>query len=41
MVLLSFNGNCIDYMQRILEQSIDTILCDLPYGMAQKIIRRD
>ena len=26
-------GDCLDLMQEIPEQSIDMVLCDLPYGL--------
>jgi DNA modification methylase len=26
------NGDCLDLMQTVPSQSIDMILCDLPYG---------
>lgn len=28
-------GDCLDLMQEIPEQSIDMVLCDLPYGLTQ------
>ena len=28
-------GDCLELMQEIPEQSIDMILCDLPYGLTQ------
>lgn len=30
-----FEGDCLEYMNRIPNESIDMILCDLPYGMTQ------
>ncbi|MEG2787377.1 MAG: DNA methyltransferase [Romboutsia sp.] len=30
-----YNGNCIDVMKNIQNESIDLILCDLPYGTTQ------
>lgn len=27
------NGNCLDLMDKIESQSVDMILCDLPYGL--------
>ncbi len=30
-----FEGDCLEYMNRIPDESIDMILCDLPYGMTQ------
>lgn len=30
-----FEGDCLEYMERIPEGSVDMILCDLPYGMTQ------
>ena len=30
-----FEGDCLEYMNRIPDESVDMILCDLPYGMTQ------
>ncbi len=30
-----FEGDCLEYMNRIPDGSVDMILCDLPYGMTQ------
>lgn len=30
-----FEGDCLEYMNLIPDESIDMILCDLPYGMTQ------
>lgn len=30
-----FEGDCLEYMGKIPDESIDMILCDLPYGMTQ------
>ena len=30
-----FEGDCLEYMNEIPDESIDMILCDLPYGMTQ------
>ena len=30
-----YNGNCIEIMENIHDESIDLILCDLPYGTTQ------
>lgn len=30
-----FEGDCLEYMNRIPDKSVDMILCDLPYGMTQ------
>ena len=30
-----FEGDCLEYMDKIPDQSVDMILCDLPYGMTQ------
>ncbi len=30
-----YQGDCIELMQKIEDQSIDMILCDLPYGTTQ------
>ena len=28
-----FEGDCLEYMKKIPDGSVDMILCDLPYGM--------
>ena len=28
-------GNCLDVMPSLLEQSVDMVLCDLPYGTTE------
>ena len=30
-----FEGDCLEYMNKIPDGSVDMILCDLPYGMTQ------
>ena len=30
-----FEGDCLEYMEKIPDGSVDMILCDLPYGMTQ------
>lgn len=30
-----FEGDCLEYMNEIPDESVDMILCDLPYGMTQ------
>lgn len=30
-----FEGDCLEYMKKIPDGSVDMILCDLPYGMTQ------
>ena len=30
-----FEGDCLEYMGKIPDKSVDMILCDLPYGMTQ------
>ncbi len=30
-----FEGDCLEYMKLIPDESVDMILCDLPYGMTQ------
>ena len=30
-----YEADCLDYMKNIPDESIDMILCDLPYGMTQ------
>ena len=30
-----FEGDCLEYMDWIPDESVDMILCDLPYGMTQ------
>lgn len=35
MVNKLFEGDCLEYMKEIPNESIDMILCDLPYGMTQ------
>ena len=30
-----FEGDCLEYMNKIPDESVDMILCDLPYGMTQ------
>lgn len=30
-----FEGDCLEYMDKIPDGSVDMILCDLPYGMTQ------
>jgi site-specific DNA-methyltransferase (adenine-specific) len=30
-----FEGDCLEYMKLISDESVDMILCDLPYGMTQ------
>ena len=30
-----YNGDCLEYMNKIPDESVDMILCDLPYGMTQ------
>ena len=30
-----FEGDCLEYMYKIPDESVDLILCDLPYGMTQ------
>ena len=30
-----FEGDCLEYMKKIPDGSVDMILCDLPYGMKQ------
>lgn len=32
-----YNGNCLDVMKDIKDESVDLILCDLPYGTTQCI----
>lgn len=33
MNITLFNGDCLEVMSKIQSQSIDMVLCDLPYGM--------
>jgi site-specific DNA-methyltransferase (adenine-specific)/modification methylase len=28
-----FEGDCLQYMKEIPDESVDLILCDLPYGL--------
>lgn len=35
MVNRIFEGDCLEYMDWIPDESVDMILCDLPYGMTQ------
>ena len=35
MVNNLFEEDCLDCMKRIPDESIDMILCDLPYGITQ------
>lgn len=35
MIDAVIQGDCIDVMQNIPDESIDMILCDLPYGTTQ------
>lgn len=35
MTLQLHNGDCLEVMQSIPDQSVDLILCDLPYGTTQ------
>ena len=30
-----FEGDCLQYMNKIPDRSVDMVLCDLPYGMTQ------
>lgn len=30
-----FEGDCLEYMNKIPDGSVDMVLCDLPYGMTQ------
>ena len=30
-----FEGDCLEYMYKIPDESVDMILCDLPYAMTQ------
>ena len=30
-----FEGDCLEYMNKIPDESVDMILCDLPYGITQ------
>ena len=35
MSALLYLGDCLDVMQRIPDQSVDLVLCDLPYGITR------
>ena len=35
MINQLFEEDCLECMKRIPDESIDMILCDLPYGMTQ------
>jgi site-specific DNA-methyltransferase (adenine-specific) len=30
--IMLYHGDCLDEMKKIPDQSVDLILCDLPYG---------